>query len=74
MVHYISNQEQAMAIVEQQRKLQGKAINELCSGICHKSSYYRWIKGEALVSVNDFARLCQRLDADLTLDASWEAS
>ena len=71
MNNYITNQKHAMAIVDKQRKLQGKAIEDLCSGICHKSSYYRWMKGEALVSVNDLARFCQRLDIDLTLGTSW---
>lgn len=67
MKKYIIDQKTAIDAIETCRKSFGMSIQWLTYGVCHPSTYYRWRNKEALISVDDYVKLCNRLDIDLSI-------
>lgn len=66
MKQFVGNQQLFMDVIERHRKKRGITVNELCKTIkSNPSSYYRWRKGDALISLEDAIIISRALDIDI---------
>lgn len=57
-----------MDVIERHRKEKGITVNDLCKTIkSNPSSYYRWRKGDALLSLEDAIIIGRAFDIDIEI-------